>query len=248
MWLRQVAMVAANLSEAEYRLKAVLNFDAAYSDEGVEEFGLKNIVVPTGNSFVEVVSPFQEETAAGRMLTRRGGDCGYMLLFQVEDLEPVSERVLSRGLRKIWETERSEVSAFHVHPKDMGGAIVSFDEMRPVDEWVWAGPDWQDRRARATGDLLSVTLEVEAPDQVASLWAELLGTTPERSRHGYYLRMSDGAEVRLEPPAELPARGIIALELCSLKSSPNKTLEDGKPIDLCGVDVSIRPNAALTTQ
>ena len=36
MWLRQVAMVAANLSEAEYRLKAVLNFDAAYSDEGVE--------------------------------------------------------------------------------------------------------------------------------------------------------------------------------------------------------------------
>lgn len=121
MWLRQVAMVAANLSEAEHRLKPVLDFDTAYSDVGVEEFGLKNIVVPTGNSFVEVVAPFQEETAAGRMLTRRGGDCGYMLLFQVEDLKPVNERVLSRGLRKIWETERPEVSAFHVHPKDMGG-------------------------------------------------------------------------------------------------------------------------------
>lgn len=248
MWLRQVAMVAANLSEAEHRLKPVLDFDTVYSDVGVEEFGLKNIVVPTGNSFVEVVAPFQEETAAGRMLTRRGGDCGYMLLFQVEDLKPVNERVLSRGLRKIWETERPEVSAFHVHPKDMGGAIVSFDEMRPVDDWVWAGPGWQDRRARATGDLLSVTLEVETPDQVAKLWADLLGTTAERSRHGYILRMSDGGEVRFEPPAESPGRGIIAFELCALNSSPNKTLQDAAPVDLCGVNVSIRSRTLLTDQ
>lgn len=244
MWLRQVAMVSANLSEAERQLKGLLNFETAYSDEGVEEFGLKNIVVPSGNSFVEVVSPFQEDTAAGRMLMRRGGDCGYMLLFQVDQLKPVSDRVSERGFRKIWETERPEVSAFHVHPKDIGGAIVSFDEMRPIDEWVWAGPGWQSRRARSAGDLLSCTIEVDAPDQVAALWAYLLGTTVQRSQSGHYLLMNDGAEVRFEPPAGSTARGLVAFELCAKKSSLQEMSLNHAPVNVCGVDVLIRPNNA----
>ena len=44
MWLRQVAMVAANLSEAEHRLKPVLDFDTAYSDVGVV---LSHLPTPT---------------------------------------------------------------------------------------------------------------------------------------------------------------------------------------------------------
>ena len=58
------------------------------------------------------------------MLTRQNGDCGYMLLIQVSDINPVSERVESMQIRKIWEAERPEVSAFHLHPKDVSLSLI----------------------------------------------------------------------------------------------------------------------------
>lgn len=240
MLIRQVAVVAQNLAQANTELKALLGAKQAFSDPGVGEFGLHNTVIATGNSFVEVVSPRPSElpaspTAAGRMLERRGGDCGYMVLFQVDDLAPVSERVEAGGIRKIWQTERAEVSAFHVHPKDVGGAIVSFDEMRPADDWIWAGPDWQAHRAEKTGDLRSCTIEVLDPTATADVWAGLLGT---KAGHGDLMSvivMDDGAEVRFSKAADHPPRGLISFSLASLLSDPDSLTV----VPICGVEVSI---------
>ncbi len=73
MWirLRQVALVARNLQEVLDDLNAVFGLEVAYRDPGVATFGLQNAVLPVGTQFIEVVSPVQEETAAGRQLDRR---------------------------------------------------------------------------------------------------------------------------------------------------------------------------------
>jgi hypothetical protein len=81
MLIRQVAVVAQNLDQADAAFKTLLGATHGFSDPGVGEFGLHNTVIATGSSFVEVVSPIPTEplasaTAAGRMLARRGGDCG----------------------------------------------------------------------------------------------------------------------------------------------------------------------------
>ena len=240
MLIRQVAVVAEDLVEADSALKALLGVTHAYTDPGVGEFGLHNTVLATGRSFVEVVSPSPAQdssipTAAGRMLERRGGDCGYMVLFQVENLAPVRARVEAAGIRIIWETERTEVSAFHVHPKDVGGAIVSFDEMRPADDWVWAGPEWQAHRAAKTGDLRSCLIEVDDPMVTATVWAGLLGTQVKYRDAIAVITMDDGAEVQFSKSADQPPRGLIGFSLASLFPEPSITTA----VQLCGVEVSI---------
>mgnify|MGYP003745212097 FL=1 len=240
MLIRQVAVVAEDLVEADSALKALLGVTHAYTDPGVGEFGLHNTVLATGHSFVEVVSPSPTQdssipTAAGRMLERRGGDCGYMVLFQVENLAPVRARVEAAGIRIIWETERTEVSAFHVHPKDVGGAIVSFDEMRPADDWVWAGPEWQAHRAAKTGDLRSCLIEVDDPMVTAAVWAGLLGTQVKYRDAIAVITMDDGAEVQFLKSADQPPRGLIGFSLASLFPEPSITTA----VQLCGVQISI---------
>jgi hypothetical protein len=240
MLIRQVAVVAEDLVEADSALKALLGVTHAYTDPGVGEFGLHNTVLATGRSFVEVVSPSPAQdssipTAAGRMLERRGGDCGYMVLFQVENLAPVRARVEAAGIRIIWETERTEVSAFHVHPKDVGGAIVSFDEMRPADDWVWAGPEWQAHRAAKTGDLRSCLIEVDDPMVTATVWAGLLGTQVKYRDAIAVITMDDGAEVQFSKSADQPPRGLIGFSLASLFPEPSITTA----VQLCGVQISI---------
>ena len=240
MLIRQVAVVAEDLVEADSALKALLGVTHAYTDPGVGEFGLHNTVLATGRSFVEVVSPSPAQdssipTAAGRMLERRGGDCGYMVLFQVENLAPVRARVEAAGIRIIWETERTEVSAFHVHPKDVGGAIVSFDEMRPADDWVWAGPEWQAHRAAKTGDLRSCLIEVDDPMVTATVWAGLLGTQVKYRDAIAVITMDDGAEVQFSKSADQPPRGLIGFSLASLLSEPSITTA----VQVCGVQISI---------
>jgi hypothetical protein len=240
MLIRQVAVVAEDLVEADSALKALLGVTHAYTDPGVGEFGLHNTVLATGRSFVEVVSPSPAQdssipTAAGRMLERRGGDCGYMVLFQVENLAPVRARVEAAGIRIIWETERTEVSAFHVHPKDVGGAIVSFDEMRPADDWVWAGPEWQAHRAAKTGDLRSCLIEVDDPMVTATVWAGLLGTQVKYRDAIAVITMDDGAEVQFSKSADQPPRGLIGFSLASLFPEPSITTA----VQLCGVEISI---------
>src|ERR1700727_3727281 len=86
MRLRQIALVATDLAAARADISAVLGLDYAYDDPGVGKFGLRNAVFPIGDTFLEVVSPKEPGTTAGRLLEKRGGDGGYMVILQVEDL------------------------------------------------------------------------------------------------------------------------------------------------------------------
>jgi hypothetical protein len=78
--LRQVALVARELDPVVAALERTLGLAVAFRDPGVAEFGLRNALFPVGDQFLEVVSPTQPGTTAGRLLERRGGDGGYMVI------------------------------------------------------------------------------------------------------------------------------------------------------------------------
>ena len=86
--------------------------------------------MPLGDTFVEVVSPVQDATAAGRFLDRRG-DGAYMAMFQVEDLAGARARAAALSVREVWAIELDDISAVHLHPGDIGAAIVSLDQPVP---------------------------------------------------------------------------------------------------------------------
>ena len=77
--------------------------------------------------------PRARATAAGRHLERHGGDGGYMVIFQLDDLEAARERVQRRsGVRVVWQVDLPDISGTHLHPADTRGAIVSLDRRRPA--------------------------------------------------------------------------------------------------------------------
>ena len=71
MKLRQVVFVCKDLESNAQELCETLGIEIAYSDPGVAKWGLANVVCPTGNDFLEIVSPQQDGTSAGRYIERR---------------------------------------------------------------------------------------------------------------------------------------------------------------------------------
>jgi hypothetical protein len=175
MRLRQVALVATKLAPVRRQIFSLLGLDRDFKDPGVEEFGLENSVMTIGDTYLEVVAPVKEDTTAGRLLERRNGDGGYMVIVQTDDLARESERVEKLGVRKVWEVDLPDAKAFHMHPKDLGGAIASIDQMNPPESWRWAGHDWQKRRASLVDETVGVEIQSEDVDEMADRWADVFG-------------------------------------------------------------------------
>ncbi|NKC01095.1 MAG: hypothetical protein GKR90_21730 [Pseudomonadales bacterium] len=193
MKLRQVALAAEELAPIRDQLFQRLGLEADFADPGVGEFGLENSVMAIGDTFLEVVAPTQENTAAGRTLARRGLPvCGYMALFQVDNFAEFDATLEQKKCRRVWQIDREEVSACHVHPKDMRGAIVSFDEMRPAAEWVWGGPDWRGQEAKSATRILGCTVGSPEVKAIAARWSEILDVPLD---HRQRMTFTDGTFV-----------------------------------------------------
>ena len=174
--LRQAVLAARELDPVVERLRRDLGLGEPFSDPAVAYFGLRNAVFAIGDTFLEVVSPVQPDTSAGRLLDRRGGDCGYMAMFQVDDVAAARERARGLGVREVFEVAFDDITEAHLHPADMRGAIVSVSQPEPAPSWRWGGPDW-DRRS-VPGRVASITVEVADPAATAERWAGVIGATP----------------------------------------------------------------------
>lgn len=210
--LRQIAFAATDLAAAEQALTAALHVQLCYRDPGVALFGLRNALYPVGDQFLEIVSPTGPGTTAGRLLAKRGGDCGYMVLFQVAALAPVEERLAAAGIRVVFDAEGEGVRGLHLHPKDVPGAIVSIDAVDEPAEWPWAGPDW--RGHVDTGVVRAIAgldVTVADPSGAAAAWGRALGVTPT----GDVLHVDDATVRFVEAPAgDGPGRqGITAVDV-----------------------------------
>ena len=97
--MRQICLVARRLEPVVEQLQSVLELPVCHRDPGVGKYGLENALFPVGDGFLEVVAPVREGTTAGRYLERRGGDGGYMVILQCDDLDAARERVKSEGVR-----------------------------------------------------------------------------------------------------------------------------------------------------
>ena len=148
MRIRQIVFAATELKAGADRLGPLLGLATPYRDPGVAEFGLDNAVFAFGDQFIEIVSPVRDGTSAGRLLARRG-DSGYMLILQTDHFERELARFDALGVRRVWAKDLSDIRATHLHPKDIGGAIVSIDQPLPAASWRWGGPDWAVQAGRA---------------------------------------------------------------------------------------------------
>ncbi len=206
--LRQIALVAEDLPAAEAQVAAALGVSRCFRDPGVGAFGLHNALFPVGDQFLEIVSPTQEGTTAGRQLAKRGGDGGYMVLAQTDDLAGFRERFAQLGVRVVYEAEDEGILGLHLHPKDIGGAVVSIDQTDDPAEWTWAGPVWRNHQDTSvvTG-FAAVEIQADDPEAMALRWAAILDR-PRRLADGHQIIDLDDAEIRFVPVTDGRGEGV----------------------------------------
>ncbi len=173
MRLRQIVMVAEDLDAVETAIERDLGLELCFRDPGVATFGLRNALFPIGDKLLEVVSPTQPGTTAGRQIDKRGGDSGYMVILEVDDLDALRQRFDEHDARIVFEATADGIVGLHLHPADVGGAILSVDRADTWGEWPWAGPEWRDhvhRDRRVRERLGAVGDGAPAPSPTCSRW------------------------------------------------------------------------------
>ena len=180
MRLRQLVFVSKERDRLAKEICDVFDLKEAYNDPGLISFGLENVLIPLNDTFFEIVTPVQENTTAERFFEKTGGEGGYMIIVDVEDFEHENERVENSEIRIIWNGDRQEegihARTIHLHPKQVGGAILSLDKMIPEKEWLWAGTKWKEHINNSLVDCISgVILQSSDPDKLCSQWELALG-------------------------------------------------------------------------
>jgi Glyoxalase-like domain len=216
--LRQVAVVARDCGRVAGELRQAFGWAQPFHDPGVGQFGLTNAVFAVGDTFLEVVAPTRPDTAAGRYLERRGGDGGYMAIFQVPDLAVARRRLAGLGVRVVWTADLPDMAATHLHPRDVPGAIVSLDWAAPPQSWRWAGPSWTGRApGHAPGGVTGLTIEVSEPSAAAQRWADVLGISAVNSGRTAVVELpGEGQRLQFVPAQAGHGEGITAVTIAGL--------------------------------
>lgn len=214
MKIRQIALAANDLAPAVERLGEVLDTEVTYRDPLIKTFGLRNALFTVGSDFIEVVAPLREDASAARFLKSAGGDAGYMVIFQTDDLAAERARIEALGVRVVWEAALDEIATIHLHPRDMTAAIVSIDEARPAPSWHWAGPDWETgpRSGRASG-ITGVELAARDPRVTAERWSQVVRAEARPAADGAFEIALDAGRIRVLPCSPGEREGISRIEL-----------------------------------
>jgi hypothetical protein len=237
MRIRQIALVAHDLAAAEAEITSALDLEVCFRDPGVAAFGLHNALFPIGDTLLEVVSPIEEGTTAGRLLERRGGNGGYMVILQVPDVEACRERLGEVGARIVYEAKGEGILGLHVHPRDVGGAILSLDQSDPAESWAWAGNDWRRHiRTSVVTTIAGVELQAVDPAARAHRWAEVIGRRvdePAAGDRGATITLDEG-RLRFVADRDGRGEGVAGLELAAADRS-----RVGEQLVACGTRITL---------
>ena len=231
MRLRQIALVTPELRGVEQEICTKLGLEVCYRDPGLSHFGLRHGLYAIGDQILEVVAPKGPGTTAERFLDRRQGEGGYMVLLQTEKLEQHKSRLEEIGIRVVHDGEINEKDAairgIHLHPKDVGGAILSLDEAQPADSWLWAGQDWQYHSLDGVVTRINaIDIQADDPDLMVERWSNAIGI-PSRSR---VIELED-AEIRFVAATDGRGDGLTAASLVSKDRQ-----RAGESIRICGFE------------
>ncbi len=246
--IRQVCLVAHRLQPAIHELAEVLGIESCYVDPGVGRFGLENNLLAIGTNFLEVVAPVEENTAAGRFLTKRRGDGGYILVCQVDgedDQSHCRKNAAALGIRVAYESNRGAYHLMQLHPADLKNTMweIDWDERSEIDG-VWepaGGVGWRDHvKADVTVSLSGVELQSEDPQTTAQQWGKIAGLEAEQITGGWRSLLGNG-ELRFVQDTDGRGPGLsgVDLQVCDKQAIMTAAgaidaILDDNCIELCG--------------
>jgi hypothetical protein len=199
---------------------AVFGTKVAYTDPAVEIFGLKNVLLPAGGEFIEVLEPFRDDASGARYLARRGGDAGYMVILQDEDSYTHRDRLAAEGVRVIARNpEGSRYRFTHFHPGDTSAVLLSIDSITgdagwrdPRSDWLAAGTKWRDFDSDYALGISAVTIQSRDPLGACQRWSQLLDRPARTGGDGLEIGLERGA-IRFVAPVDDDGTGVVGLDI-----------------------------------
>lgn len=241
--LRQICLVARELEPVVNDLCAVFGVQVCHRDPEVGQFGLHNALMPFGTSFIEVVAPLREGTAAGRYLDRRQGDGGYMVILDTDGLARWRDHVEAIGVRIAAPLALGDYEGLQLHPRDTGGALLEINTTRGGQDLhgpYWpAGPHW--RNAVVTDRVAGIrdaVLQTSDPAALAARWGAILRRAPQQADTGWQIAV-DNAALRFIPEADHRGEGLsgIGLHVNDAEAIRRAARARNLPVDAAGVTV-----------
>lgn len=177
--LRQICLTAPRLAPVIEHIEFIFEVAVCYRDPNVAHYGLENALIPIGTNFLEIVSPIQPDTAAGRFISRTRGHGGYMAIFQADDPHRRQDHANAMGVRTAHFIDREAYQSAQLHPRDCRAAFIEFGHSNGDDslngQWWPAGPRWQDFiRTTSTRKMVAIDIESPQPAELARHWGAIL--------------------------------------------------------------------------
>jgi hypothetical protein len=135
------------------------------------------------------------------------------VILQVDDLAQALGRVKNASARIADQRDKDGAAFTHIHPKDIGGAILSLDRMIPKERWEWGGPHWQSHVCTDTSlKVAGAELQAKDPAQMAARWAQVLGRASVEDAGIWRIRLDDG-EIRFSLERDGRGEGLGAFDV-----------------------------------
>lgn len=177
--LRQICLVASQLEPVISNITDIMGLSVCYRDDNVAKYGLENALLPVDTILLEVVSPFQPGTAAGRFIEKTGGRGGYMAIFCCDDPDARGAHANAIGVRTANVITHAPYHGVQLHPRDCRAAFIEFNHTDGSDDALGpyppAGPEWQKHiRKDVTQALTEVEMQSPEPQALAAHWGRIL--------------------------------------------------------------------------
>jgi methylmalonyl-CoA epimerase len=124
-----VAIAVVKLEDALRHYEAALGVKAVHI-EIIEEQGVREALLPAGESYIQLVEPLSPDSPVAKFLAKRGPGLHHVG-YRVKSIVEAIRQLRSAGARMIDETPRRGsrgTSIAFVHPSSMGGVLVELVE------------------------------------------------------------------------------------------------------------------------
>jgi methylmalonyl-CoA/ethylmalonyl-CoA epimerase len=99
-------------------------------DQGVREAMLSVRGAPKGSAQIQLLAPLNEKSTIAKFIDRSGPGL-QQLAYRTSDIDALSERLRSQGVRLLYEAPRKGTANSRInfiHPKDAGGVLIELVE------------------------------------------------------------------------------------------------------------------------
>jgi hypothetical protein len=150
-------------------------------------------------------------------------------------------------VRIVWEAALDDAATLHLHPRDVGGAILSLDWMDPPESWRWAGPRWREAvRTNLVCGIAGVEIQAQDPAAMARRWGEVLAQPARRVDDADLIDLPDGGAIHFVAPRDERGEGVSGLLVAAVdpenvrrRARARGVLREDGAVALCGARIRL---------